>query len=65
MTDKPHKQGCCEDGKCTPETCMILPAGKTCDDCVHLMRCEAIFGHVPADTVCDWFPRRFRERKRQ
>lgn len=56
-------QGCCADKKCTPETCMDLPAGKTCGDCVREYRCCAIFGHKPEDTYCDWFPRRFREAK--
>jgi hypothetical protein len=55
--------GCCVDKKygngCTEETCMQLPAGKTCGDCVHIKRCKAIFGHVESDTSCDWFPRRF------
>lgn len=58
--------GCCVDkayGKgCTPETCMQLPEGKTCGDCVHIARCKAIFGHVETDTYCDFFPRWFRER---
>jgi hypothetical protein len=39
---------------------MRLPAGKTCGDCVHICRCKAIFGHVEADTYCDWSPSRFR-----
>jgi hypothetical protein len=54
--------GCCVDKACTPETCMNLPEGKTCGDCVHAHRCCAIFGHKPEDTTCDWFPRRFRDR---
>lgn len=58
--------GCCVDKKygkgCTPETCMQLPDGKKCGDCVHIKRCKAIFGHTENDTVCDWFPRRFREK---
>lgn len=55
--------GCCVDKKygkgCTEETCMQLPEGKTCGDCVHIHRCKAMFGHVETDTSCDWFPRRF------
>jgi hypothetical protein len=58
--------GCCVDRKygcgCTDETCMNLPDGKTCGDCVHLRRCVAIFGHKPEDTYCDFFPRRFQLR---
>lgn len=53
------KHGCCVDRECTSDTCMQLPAGKTCGDCVHVKRCVAIFGHKPADTYCDFFPRRF------
>lgn len=50
------------DKACTPSTCMMLPEGKTCGDCVHIKRCEAIFGHTPTDRSCDFFPRRFLER---
>jgi len=59
--------GCCADRKygkgCTTETCMVLPQGTTCGDCVHIARCKAIYGHVEQDTYCDWFPRRFRKRQ--
>lgn len=55
--------GCCVDRACTPETCMNLPAGMTCGQCVHLDRCTKIYGHKPEDTVCDWFPRKFRLRE--
>lgn len=54
--------GCCADEACTDATCMALPEGKTCGDCVHVYRCTTMFGHSPSDTYCDWFPRRFRER---
>ncbi|OWV30168.1 hypothetical protein [Halomonas campaniensis] len=40
---------------------MDLPTGKTCADCVHCRRCTQIFGHIPADEVCDFSPSRFRE----
>lgn len=39
---------------------MNLPTGKTCGDCVHSHRCTMMFGHIPADEVCDWAPSRFR-----
>ncbi|ADU71515.1 hypothetical protein [Pantoea sp. At-9b] len=39
---------------------MNLPEGKTCSDCVHYRRCTMMFGHTPADEVCDWAPSRFR-----
>ncbi|MBA0342099.1 hypothetical protein D7U87_15525 [Stenotrophomonas maltophilia] len=55
------KHGCCADKACSDSTCMELPAGKTCRDCVHVHRCCGIFGHTPTDTHCDWFPRRYRE----
>lgn len=40
---------------------MNLPAGFTCGDCVHCRRCTMMFGHIPADEVCDWSPSRFRQ----
>lgn len=61
--------GCCEDKKygkgCTPETCMSLPEGKTCGDCVHWIRCETLgFSDSRDLTDCSFFPRRFREKTR-
>jgi len=54
------KLGCCVDGKCSPHTCMHLPEGKTCGDCVHLSRCLAFgFTRSPERTSCDFYPRRF------
>jgi hypothetical protein len=53
------EQGCCVDRRCSETTCMNLPPGTTCGDCRHITRCGAIFGHVPTDTYCDWFPRKF------
>lgn len=41
---------------------MDLPAGKTCADCVHSRRCCAIYGHIPEDEVCDWYPSRFQQK---
>lgn len=58
---KRNKHGCCADKACNDTTCMELPTGKTCGDCVHERRCCLMFGHTPTDTYCDWFPRRFRE----
>lgn len=43
---------------------MDLPEGKTCGDCVHCRRCTLMFGHIPADEVCDWFPSRFTESRK-
>lgn len=42
---------------------MNLPDGKKCADCVHCYRCCSIFGHIPADQVCDWYPSRFQQIK--
>lgn len=33
MSTKKH--GCCADKACSDTTCMELPSGKTCGDCVH------------------------------
>jgi len=40
---------------------MNLPDGKTCGDCLHLRRCQSIYGRVPFDEVCDWAPSRFKD----
>lgn len=42
---------------------MNLPPGKTCADCIHTSRCVAIFGVIPEDQRCDFFPVRYRERE--
>lgn len=42
-----------------PERDMHLPDGMTCADCRHFCRCNAIFGHIATDEVCDWNPSRF------
>lgn len=57
--------GCCIDRRtdapnpCTNYSCMRLPKGKTCNDCVHLERCMLIFGAKPLDQTCNFFPRKF------
>lgn len=46
--------------KALPEhRAMNLPPNMTCHDCVHVRRCTAMFGHIPADELCDWSPSRF------
>lgn len=40
---------------------MKLPPGNTCGDCVHIRKCLAMFGHIPSDTYCDFWPSRYRE----
>lgn len=58
---KEVRHGCCTDRACDAQTCMQLPAGKTCDVCVWFYRCS-IFGFTTAGSdSCDFFPRRFRE----
>jgi hypothetical protein len=40
-----------------------LPPGKTCNDCVHYVRCTMVLGlKVDVNTECDWIPSKFRER---
>lgn len=51
--------GCCVDRACQPHTCMALPAGKTCADCVHVERCVTMFGIKPESAICDFYPRRY------
>lgn len=38
---------------------MSLPEGKSCGDCQHFPRCNAMYGHIALDEVCDWSPSRF------
>lgn len=62
--------GCCVDRVyaafgtrargCSDDTCMTLPAGQSCGTCVHHNRCTSLFGAKTENTVCDFFPRRFR-----
>jgi len=55
-TREPMKRG----GARTPEDkAMELPEGKTCGDCVHCRPCTLMFGHIPEDEVCYWYPSRF------
>lgn len=53
---------CREGGMSAVPDDMQLPAGVTCGDCIHIARCKAMFGHVEADTYCDWSPSRFQSR---
>ena len=52
--------GCCGNGDCTETTCMTLPEGETCSDCVHFCRCSWLISCDATRTRCDWYPRRFR-----
>jgi hypothetical protein len=57
------KHGCCGVGRaCTPDTCMVLPAGKTCGMCRCFSYCRALLGRRWGDIHCDFFPRRFRKK---
>jgi hypothetical protein len=40
---------------------MLLPAGKTCADCVHYLRCNGLFGITASSLSCDFFPNRFEQ----
>ncbi|MEW6129603.1 MAG: hypothetical protein AB1757_21360 [Acidobacteriota bacterium] len=42
---------------------MSLPQGKTCKDCVHFKKCNAMFGHIEEDETCDWSPSKFQEKR--
>lgn len=53
---EPMKRGRAKDAE---GLAMELPEGKTCADCAHCKRCCAIYGHIPADEVCDWYPSRY------
>jgi len=46
-------------GRSKTDLDMNLPEGKTCGDCFHFNRCNAIFGHIAGDEICDWAPGRF------
>lgn len=49
-----------------PDPCrrtMALPEGKTCGDCYAFRHCEAMYAHIAADEVCDFYPNRFADRK--
>lgn len=42
--------------------CLGLPKGKTCGDCVHFKRCNAIFSSYETRAWCGWAPIRFKEK---
>ena len=78
MSVPSHIPGCCVDSwseakragrKALPvcagdaaASCMRLPNGATCADCVHVKRCTSLFGVKPTDNVCDFHPRRYQAR---
>ena len=43
---------------------MLLPTDKTCADCMHLRRCQALFGVSAENAWCDFYPVRFVEAAR-
>lgn len=53
--------GCGIEGSCTEKTCMVLPDGAKCSDCVHVLRCVTLFGAQLSSTRCDFYPRRFQQ----
>lgn len=57
--DQHSEAGACPDGLSQYAT-MSLPEGITCGDCVHVPRCCCIFGQLPEDEICQFFPIRFR-----
>lgn len=40
---------------------MVLPWGKTCDDCVFFQQCEQFHYTISGDIVCGWRPSRFQD----
>jgi hypothetical protein len=38
-----------------------LPAGKVCNDCINISRCQFLVGCSPTEKRCDWEPSRFVE----
>jgi hypothetical protein len=53
-------EGICKYGRDGMHEVMDLPAGISCSDCSHVDRCCSIFGQLPQDEVCQFFPVRFR-----
>lgn len=47
-----------EQRKFTERT-MHLPAGYSCGECGHFLRCAALFGCKTNNVTCDWNPSRF------
>jgi hypothetical protein len=41
---------------------MKLPAGITCDDCIHARRCFGFVFSKSGNSSCDFWPSRFRAR---
>jgi len=35
---------------------MKLPEGKTCANCLHVVRCVVLFGAKHTNTICDFSP---------
>lgn len=62
------KPGCCVDKRygtprgCTEATCMTLPAGVTCGDCLFFEHCTRMYAVTKERTMCDFFPRRLRRK---
>jgi hypothetical protein len=59
LSSDPNCKHCRGAGCCA---CLSpLPAGKTCSDCAHVVRCATMFGQDANDTACQFFPSRWRE----
>ena len=57
-----HAEDNCPGGN-TQYATTSLPEGITCADCVHANRCCAIFGQLPEDESCQFYPVRFHEKR--
>lgn len=56
----PGDEPICPGSPNTRYRTMNLPEGKTCGDCAYLRTpCSTIYGRIPQDECCDWYPSRF------
>lgn len=44
---------------------MLLDDGVTCDDCGHAKRCFALGYSASGSTTCDFYPNRFRPKRKE
>ena len=61
MPSDNYKPGCCADKSCNEKTCMRLPEGATCGQCVNFNLCANLHGAKDDDKTCDYFPRRYND----
>jgi hypothetical protein len=59
LRESHHADGRCKCSGGTSYATMALADGVTCADCVHVERCCSIFGQLPEDQSCQFYPVRF------